>query len=255
MAANPYETRKLLDEYLLFHYGSPEEILPHAFGPVGALGFPVRSVTETLDVSESRGSALDLGCATGRSAFELSRSCDDVLGIDFSAAFIDAAQRIGSGEPVPYDRLEEGHLRTPLVARLPDGTRPERVRFETGDALQLPDALGPFDLVHAANLLCRLSEPQRLLARLPDLVRPGGTLVLATPCTWLADFTPPANWPRGATLDWLREHLEPAFALERTRDLPFLIRETARKFQWSVSLASVWRRADHPGFRPTDSTP
>jgi len=46
MLGNVYETPRLLDEYLLFHYGSAEEILPHAAGPHEALDFPVRSVLE-----------------------------------------------------------------------------------------------------------------------------------------------------------------------------------------------------------------
>ena len=104
-----------------------------------------------------------------------------------------------------------------------------------------PD-LGEFDRVHAANLLCRLPDPVRLLDRLPSLVRSGGELVLATPCTWLAEYTPPENWPAGSTFDWLREKLGPDFELLDTTDEPFLIRETARKFQWTVSQVSKWRR-------------
>ena len=71
--ANLYESRRLLDEYLLFHYGSPEEVLPWDFGPAEALGFPVRTVTAFVD-SSPVDRALDLGCAVGRSAFELSHS-------------------------------------------------------------------------------------------------------------------------------------------------------------------------------------
>ena len=46
---NIYETPKLLGEYLLFHYGKDEEVLPWSFGPKDALGFAVRTVTELLD--------------------------------------------------------------------------------------------------------------------------------------------------------------------------------------------------------------
>jgi SAM-dependent methyltransferase len=107
----------------------------------------------------------------------------------------------------------------------------------------LPEDLGFFDRVHAANLLCRLPEPQLLLERLPALVKPGGELVLATPCTWLEEFTPPENWPPGGTFEWLNETLTPDFSLIRQAEEPFLIRETARKFQWTSSLVTVWRRA------------
>lgn len=108
--------------------------------------------------------------------------------------------------------------------------------------MNLPAELGAFDRVHAANLLCRLPHPIRLLERLPDLLAAGGELVLATPCTWLEEFTPIANWPGKGTLEWLTEILEKDFSLIRTTDEPFLIRETARKFQWTSSLVTVWRR-------------
>jgi len=240
--SNPYETQKLVDEYLLFHYASAAEILPYGFGPADALNFAIRTVTKNADLNVPRKRALDLGCAVGRSSFELSKFCDEVTGIDFSAAFVKAAERIGDGEVLEYDRLEEAHLKTRLKAVLPEGSNPDHVTFETGDAMNLREDLGDFDIVHAANLICRLPEPVKLLKRSPDLVRPGGTLILATPCTWLEEFTPKENWPEGSTFDWLKEQLSPAFALESKRDIPFLIRETARKFQWTVSLGSVWTR-------------
>lgn len=240
--ANPYESERLLAEYLLFHYGSADEILGgrnvEAFSP--ALGFPARTVAHFSPGEAARG--LDLGCAVGRSTFEMARHCREVTGIDFSRAFIQAAESLRRGETIPYRRLEEGHVSTELVARAPSGIDPTRVRFETGDAMDLPANLGVFDRVHAANLLCRLPEPQRLLDRLPSLVRPGGELILATPCTWLAEFTPPKNWPPGSTFEWLKLQLGPHFDLVATCDEPFLIRETARKFQFTDSLLTVWRR-------------
>lgn len=241
--SNIYESSKLLDEYLLFHYASETETLP-AGAPPGqgeALNFAVRTVVENVP-ARARARALDLGCAVGRSTFELSAFCDEVIGIDFSQAFIAAARQLRDEGAVPYERLDEGHLRTLLVARRPPGARSERVVFEQGDATDLRADLGDFDLVHAANLICRLPDPARLLSRLPSLVRPGGALILTTPCTWLGEFTPPERWPEGPTLDWLRLHLDPAFGLESVRDQPFLIRETARKFQWSLAQASVWTR-------------
>ena len=241
---NPYETQKLRDEYLLFHYGTDEEILPYPEGPRDALGFAVRTVTEMLPVSQQPtiGRALDLGCAVGRSAFELSAFCDSVVAIDFSGAFIDAAQQLQRDGTLDYLRLEEGTVTTSLTARLPKVARPERVQFETGDATSLREDLGSFDIVHAANLICRLPEPSKLFERLPSLVNSGGTLVLTTPCTWLGEFTPPENWPTGPTLAWLENSLASAFELQQSKNMPFLIRETARKFQWTVAEASLWTR-------------
>ncbi|GAA5482827.1 putative 4-mercaptohistidine N1-methyltransferase [Haloferula sargassicola] len=240
MPPNPYESEKLVSEYLLFHYGSPEEILPPS-APAGmreALGFPARTCARFRG---NGGRGLDLGCAVGRSSYEMSRTCDSVLGIDFSHAFIDVAKALRSG-PAPYRRLDEGRVSTELMASLPDGVHPARVTFEQGDAMNLRDDLGRFDRVHAANLLCRLPDPDKLLRRLPGLVFPGGELMLATPCTWLGEFTPMENWPDGPTLDWLHRELDADFELLETADEPFLIRETARKFQWTSSQVTLWQR-------------
>lgn len=240
-----YESDKLLAEYLLFHFGTADEILPpDRKWPAGmreALDFPQRTVAHFSPGNVARG--LDLGCAVGRSTFEMARTCDHVTGIDFSHAFIRAAEALRCGESLRYDRLEEGALRTGLIARKPEGIPAEKTGFLQGDAMNLPDDLGSFDRVHAANLLCRLPEPMRLLDRLPSLVKPGGELVLATPCTWLEEFTPPQNWPVNGTFEWLKASLTPDFSLVRQTEEPFLIRETARKFQWTSSLVTVWRRA------------
>ena len=234
---NIYESDKLLAEYLLFHYGSAEEILPYEFGPRDALEYPARCVSECVTAS---GRALDLGCAVGRSTFELARTCREVIGIDFSRRFIDAADALKTGE-LPYRRADEGDRFTPLVACVPAGIERTRVAFEVGDAMNLRTGLGQFDVVLMANLIDRLSEPLRCLARLPSLVKAGGQLVITSPYTWLEDFTPRANW-LSPTLDGLRAALAPHFDLTVTRDLPFLIREHARKFQWSVAQATVWIR-------------
>ena len=189
-----YESDILRDWYLLFHYCSPEEILAGVvFDPAGlparCLEFPVTTV-EAAEVSGTIDRALDLGCAVGRSSLELSRVADEVIGIDFSASFIDVADQVMKGDPVTYSRYGEMHQPESLTVRLPEGVQPDRVSFEVGDAMSLREDLGRFDFVHAANLLCRLPEPQRFLDRLPDLVRPGGKLVMATPATWLPEYTP-----------------------------------------------------------------
>jgi len=237
-----YETTRLLDEYLLFHYGSAGELLGHACLPKEALLFPVRTVSEMLPESHGTQRALDLGCAVGRSSFVLSECFDEVVGIDFSLSFIAAANRLRDGEKVSYHRHEEGYQYSTLEASVPPSSRSEVVTFQQGDAMDLPVGLGEFDLLHAANLICRLTHPQRLLQRLPELVTAGGTLILTTPCTWLEDFTPSEFWPTGSTLDWLKESLHPHFELAMSRDLPFIIREHARKYQLTVAQGSRWTR-------------
>ncbi len=251
---NPYETDKLVAEYLIFHYGEPREVLPWDFGPASALNYAVRCVSECVDIAAlpQNARALDLGCAVGRSTFELARHCAEVIGIDFSHRFIEVAAALAGSGTFPYERTDEGALTTRLIANVPAGIARNRASFEHGDAQALRTSLGSFDVVLAANLIDRLGDPSRFLARLPDLVKGGGQLVLTSPYTWLEEFTPRENWLGGVstdgtprkTLDGLRAALSAHFDLIRTRDLPFLIREHARKFQWSVAQASIWRRKE-----------
>lgn len=248
MTPAAYEQDALVSQYLLLHYGGEEEVLPYAFGPQQALGFPVRSVSELLDPGRVPGNAraLDVGCAVGRSTFELARVARTVVGIDYSSAFIAAANALLRDEVLPFRYPVEGEIFATGEAARPPLEGGDRIRFEVGDAMGLSVEHDGNDIVHAANLICRLPEPMRFLDRLPDLVRPGGQLLLCTPWTWLEEFTPKRHWIGGhdgvRSFDALQEILRPAFELDLRRELPFLIREHARKFQWSVSEGSRWIR-------------
>jgi putative 4-mercaptohistidine N1-methyltranferase len=250
--SNPYETERILREYLLFHYGSAQEVVGYPFAPVDALEYPVRCVRQCVDVSKLGASsrALDLGCAVGRSSFELARWCGEVIGIDYSAAFISAAESVRMSGVLEYQCPVEGELTMPLKAVRPEAVDPQRVRFEQGDAMALRGGLGKFDVVLMANLIDRLREPQRCLASLSALVSSGGQLVITSPYTWMEEYTPRENWLGGKflggkplrTIDGLRECLGADFELLDSMDLPFLIREHARKFQWSVAHGTRWIR-------------
>ncbi|HEY5893992.1 MAG TPA: putative 4-mercaptohistidine N1-methyltransferase [Chthoniobacterales bacterium] len=249
---NPYETDKLLSEYLLFHYGSPEQVVPAGFPEMIQFStFPVRCVSETLqsDLVPANARALDIGCAVGRSSFELSRYCSEVVGVDFSQKFIAAAQSVRETGYAQFDRIEEGRLATRLQNFLPADIRRHRVRFLQGDAQCLSPDMGVFDVVLAANLIDRIREPLKFLRQLPGLMKPGGQLILTSPYTWLEEFTPATNWLGGfeqnerpfTTHERLEAELSDFILLSR-KDLPFLIREHARKYQWCIAEATVWLR-------------
>lgn len=244
-----YESDELLGQYLLFHYGSQEEVIPwsgvdgEGGAPTGSFDFAVRSVMELLDKVEfcDGARALDVGCAVGRSTFELSKIFQEVIGIDFSQKFVSAADHMKKKGSLGYERLVEAGRYENLVARKPKGVG-EDISFLQGDAQNLDPTMGEFDLVHAANLVCRLRDPSRFFVRVKDLVKTDGQLLLTTPSTWMEEYTPRENWPEGDILNYLKEQLEPEFVLEKAVDIPFLIRETNRKYQWTVALGTRWRR-------------
>ena len=244
---NPYETDKLLHEYLLFHYGTEEDVLGSRPGPREALNFAERCVTELLDPSlvPENACALDIGCAVGRSSFTLARTCRTVIGLDYSQRFVEAATALKKTGLVEGEKIEEGDRRSPFQVVIAEDIERDRVSFEHGDATDLRPDLPAADVVLAANLICRLPAPHRFLDRLPSLVRPGGQLLLTTPFTWMEEFTPREHWLGGGNSDSftaLQRILEPGFILQETRDLPFLIREHSRKFQYTIALGSRWVR-------------
>lgn len=243
MENNPYESAKLLGEYLLFHYGKNGEVFPWPNGPVEALGFTKRTVESLIDEKSFNADscALDIGCAVGASSFVLGKYFGDVLGVDFSQNFIDAANTLKEKNSLSYSYLVEGDSYKEADA-VPESTQ-GNVSFAVGDAMNLDSSLANYDLVHAANLICRLSSPQKFFERIPYLVKQGGQLLLATPFTWLEEYTPRDNWiGSGDSKEKLQEKLSPWFQLEYEEDLPFLIREHRRKYQYSISWGTRWRR-------------
>lgn len=233
-------------EYLAFHYLKPENLLPRRYAPPFQIrNFPESCAALLLRESRRRGirslRALDLGCAVGRSSFELARKVPEVVGVDFSKVFVSAARNLASRGSLSFHLKQEGNLSQPASAHFPSKKIRKRVRFLVGDALRLPK-LGSFDLVLAANLLDRVKDPKKLLQKvLPGLVRPGGLLLLTSPYTWSEEFTPRAGWFKDS-FPAIQKLLLPHFRLVRRQDLPFLLREHRRKFQLTFAEASFWIR-------------
>lgn len=240
-----YESEPSVCQYLDFHYGSEH---------FGVSNFPKACVDALLPFLESvpRVKALDVGCSVGRSSFELARHFQRVDAIDFSVRFIQSALKLSQGQSLDYTLVDHGELRTQATASLaPYGLLPfaERVAFLQADACNLRSAYSGYNLVFAANVLDRLYAPREFLAQLNGCVLQGGLLVLTSPYTWLEEFTPKDQW-LGArcfegrpltSFDALRECLAGWELIERF-DLPFVLRETSRKYQHSLADYTIWRR-------------
>lgn len=107
------------------------------------LALPRRS---TLD-------ALDAGCGTGFLSFELAGRGHRVTGIDFAPAMLAEARRKAAERGVS-------------------------IRFEEGDAEQLPFAGGTFDLVVSRHVLWTLPHPEAAIDEWIRVLRPGGRLAV-----------------------------------------------------------------------------
>lgn len=248
--ASSYETDALLSQYAEFHYGDERFGVPN---------FPKALAQIAIEAQRRFGNgrlvrALDLGCATGRASFELARAFEHVTGIDFSARFIQAGARLRDTGVLRYTLPDEGELVSYHERRLDAlglSDAAPRVEFWQGDACNLKASHTGYDLILAANLIDRLYSPRRFLTDVARRLEPGGLLVLASPYTWLEEHTRREEWLGGfkrdgeswTTLDGLREALGADFELvEGPLEVPFVIRETRRKHQHTLSELTVWKR-------------
>ena len=241
-----YETDVLVTQYLEFHYG-PEAL--------GVANFPRACAEEAMKMvpADRRRRCLDIGCSVGRSAFEFARAFDHVDAIDFSARFIQSGVRLQEGGEVHYEVPTEGELtiaRSVSLEKLGLDDRRTQVSFMQGDACNLKGIFTGYDLVFAGNLVDRLYDPSLFLDLIGERVLPGGLLVITSPYTWLEEYTPKSKWLGGrrehgeplTTFEGLSRSLGNGFDLVHRLDVPFVIRETARKHQHSIADLTVWKR-------------
>jgi ubiquinone/menaquinone biosynthesis C-methylase UbiE len=103
--------------------------------------------------------AIDVGCGTGDDAKAMARTVSPsghVVGVDASEAMIEEAQR----------RVDDPTL---------------KVEFHVGNALDLHFADGSFDGARIDRTLQHLGTPDRALAELVRVTRPGGRIVASEP--------------------------------------------------------------------------
>jgi 5-histidylcysteine sulfoxide synthase/putative 4-mercaptohistidine N1-methyltranferase len=241
-----YESDVLAAQYCDAHYGTEHFGVPNFAVTCSAIAIAAMA-------DRKKGHALDLGCAVGRSAFELaSGGFERVTGLDFSTRFFRLAARMQEEGYLRYAFHEEGEVFSFHEISLSqfglEGIR-EQVKFYQADACNLPEKFTGYDLVLAANLIDRLYSPRRFLSSIHERMNPGALLLITSPYTWLEEFTKKEEWLGGYreagepfwSLDGLKESLSPHFRmLGEPRDVPFVIRETRRKFQHTIAELTLW---------------
>jgi 5-histidylcysteine sulfoxide synthase/putative 4-mercaptohistidine N1-methyltranferase len=246
-SASHYETDKLVSEYTEFHYGD-------SFFGVANFTKSLADIAISAMKDKPASKALDLGCASGRATFELARHFEHVAGVDFSARLIESGVQMAEKGELHYTLVDEGQLvsyKTRTLASLGLDNLKGKVEFLQGDACNLKPLLTNYDLILAANLIDRLYSPKKFLSHVHERLNIGGILLIASPYTWLEEHTKREEWIGGfkrntenfTTLDGLKEQLSVHFRLvAEPVDVPFVIRETKRKFQHSLSEVTLWER-------------
>ena len=240
-----YESDELVSQYCEFQYGEMH------FG-VKNFALACADVAKKYAINTTK--ALDLGCATGRATFELAKSFDYVEGIDFSARFVQVGAKLKNDGYVAFASREEGDLVTKKrvsIEELEYENLKEKVSFWQGDACNLKPNFSAYDLIMATNLIDRLYEPKLFLESVHERLNEDGILMLTSPYTWQESSTKKELWLGGyvnengeevETLQSLQKILGLHFELIHTQEMEFVIKETRRKYQHSVSQVSVWKK-------------
>ena len=240
-----YESDELVSQYCEFQYGKEN---------FGVENFAISTARVASSFARHKTKALDLGCATGRATYELAHEFDEVEGIDFSARFVQVGSKLKDEGYIAFSVKDEGdisHKKKVTIEDLGYENLRDKVSFWQGDACNLKPNFKKYDLVMATNLIDRLYNPRLFLDTIDERLNADGILVITSPYTWQESSTKKEFWLGGytdengseiKTIDTLKKVLSDKFELLHKEDLEFVIKETARKYQHTISQVSVWKK-------------
>lgn len=244
---NIYETDTLVSQYCEFQYGNTH------FG-VNNFSISISKIVQKYMTNSIK--ALDIGCATGRLSFELARYFNSVDGIDFSTKFIQVGVKLKQNQTITYKDMKEGDIyiqKTIDIDSIGYKDIKDKVSFWQGDACNLKPNFNSYDMITATNLIDRLYSPKLFLDDIKNRLNKDGILIITSPYTWLEEYTKKENWLGGYknkdgqdiyTIDSLKKILSNNFKLLDEIDVPFVIKETKRKYQYTIAQVTVWKRLD-----------
>lgn len=247
---NTFEDNALVAQQLELNYGD----LSDADTPLGLDNYAVNCVKACLAHFEQPQSlrALDLGCSVGRSSFELASHFGHVDAIDFTARMIQHAFVLQEQGESRYTLKTEGEIMAFKDINITEHSYNDvkhKINFSQGDACNLKPLYTGYDLVLCANLLERMYNPELFLSAIHQRINPEGYLVLTSCYDWTEEDKMVSKWLGGVkvngenftSLDGLKNLLGDRFELIKTQDIPFVLKQTARKFLYNTSQLSVWR--------------
>ena len=144
------------------------------------------------------GIALDLGCAVGRTTFDIATALKrPSIGIDLNWGLLAIARQVRDHNIVDIPLRRSGHHyeRHRIKVDYPGAAN---VDFWISDAMALPIADDSIAFISAMNIVDCVPEPVRLLREIRRALTTGGRALIVTPLDWAAHATPPAQWVGGA---------------------------------------------------------
>ncbi len=144
---------------------------------------------------------LELGCSVGRGTFELAKTFDTAVGVDFSTRFIRIGMQLKATGKASFALPEVGKLDSFGKVDFTEAALSHlqglanNVDFIQGDACNLDrKKINDFDVIVIASGFTRLYSPDKLLADINSRLRLGGILVLASDNDWVESSTPLSSW-------------------------------------------------------------
>lgn len=131
--------------------------------------------------------ALDLGCCVGRTSFELAKIYDEVLGIDFSANYINIGVKLKLYDFVNYKIKKEDKTFEERAISLKDFDLEkvkDKVSFMQGDACNLKEIYKDFDLIFYSSLIDKLYYPKKFLEDVSRRINKNGFFVFLSSHNW-----------------------------------------------------------------------
>jgi len=243
-----YEKDEIVSQYCEFHYGD-------AYLGVSNFLKKVADITNKYTLNTT--SILDIGCGVGRASFELAKTFDKVVGIDFSEQFINVAQAFKESSVLRYEKKIEGDIKELKEITLKElnlhNIDVSKIEFWQGDACDLKPHFIGYDAIIAINLLDRLYDAELFLNDISKRLNKNGIFIVGSPFTWSSEYVQKEKWLGGKiennqtiySQDRLEEILSKDFELiDVPFDVEFVIQEHIRKYQHTFSKFSIWKKID-----------
>jgi len=250
-----YETDVTVARACDFHYGEEKFGIANFAKTIAELA--QTAISEDIDLAKRNDiKAIEVGCSVGRTSFELSKHFNEVTGLDFTARNIRIAHQLQTTGSVLYTIAQEGE-----VMNFEERTLSEygldkfatKCEFLQQDASNMKPIFTGYDIMVSANLLEKLYEPQKFLTDIAHRLNTGGLLLLASTYDWSEKNTPKDRWLGGLkdpktgenvdSFDTIAKILGTDFELVKAPfDIELVQRQTARKFEHSLSEVSIWKK-------------
>jgi putative 4-mercaptohistidine N1-methyltranferase len=242
-----YETDPEVIRYCETQYGTASPIVPNFQKAI------VDFCSEVTATGLQR-CALDLGCKTGRTTWELARTFTNVTGIDLSARTIRVATQLQEQGRFNYIFMDEGEICDYCQVTLDDfDLKPlvKKVKFMQADFANMKNIFSGYDLILLNDIIDRIYQPKELLSQLHKRMNDNGVLVLATSWDWDEKYTKPENWLGGyrssaepvrgiiTVEELLGEHF---VRTDQSTTIPSLFRINKRNSILKEVEVSVWRK-------------